>query len=659
MIGRPGTTHDDLMDLGTRWSYADLEQHVKVPVNGKHFVVVHVEIDEVTGLDAYTFRNHTTGELSIGFQGTDGALDVLADATLITSLTPAQFAAADRYVDTIERDLGPVGSVCGNSLGGGLAAHVATTRPYLQAVTVNPAPVPWGAARPGVRNVRNYITETDPLHRALQAGRLDHRLVGETVTVAGTSFHLDHLVTNHVGSDRGEPAIQPYDASMAVPFSLFHADRVLGGGSFGGRVAIDVGNLDLMTAGLRHQRSELLAVLAVELTGVEEQLRVYATELPQRAARMGQTVADVVDEAYLPVRTAARAADSQVTDVLRRTLVSLPSPPGPVAFVWRPLLAEAFSATASAQRAVQDLLAFTAREAARRAWQVVWGVMLPESRDLTHALIKGGGRLRRDAGLVDRKWSAFAKSADAVARAVAQADESSAAAIAARRAPHTSVSVRAAPWPDGTVAPLPDDRVRRFHQTVVDTRQTVAGEAVLSLAGHLARTVTPLSDLCGIAINALNAADALLAAGARQVRVAAEVLSASAPGQVVTLVTDDALRKFASSVEATSSTFTTNAADVRAELLRIRLTLDRLPDLVNHLRPHLTETFFSDAMIESTYDSFLKSRNLVRRSEVAFDEVRFQLEDHEAQMIAALARRAEDLRSDLATTDGSLTSMVS
>lgn len=653
------TTHDDLMDLGSRWSYADLARKVEVPVNGKKFTVVHVRVDEFTGLDAYTFENAATGELTIGFQGTDGALDVLADATLITSLTPAQYAAADRYVDAVERNLGPVSSVCGNSLGGGLAAHVATTRPYLQAVTVNPAPVPWGKERGDVRNVTNYITETDVLHRVLQAGRLDHRLVGRNVTVPGTSFHLDHLLSNHIGSDRGDAALAPYDASMAVPFSLFHADRVLGGGSFGGKVDIDVDNLALMTAGLRRQREELLAVLAVELTGVEGALRVYASDLPQRAAQMGQTVADLIDDAYRPVRAAARAADDSVAVALRNSLASLPSAPVPVALVWRPVLAQAVSAVSSVREVLRDLVAFSAREAARRAWQGAWEIMLPESRALTEALIKGAGRLRKDASLVDSKWASFAKSADAVARAVAEVDDAAASAIAARRAPRATVSVRAATWPSGTVDPLPDDQVRRFHQTVVDMRQTIAGEAVSSLARHITRTCTPLSDLCAAAIAIVSTADQVFAATARQIRVAAEVASVSGPGQAVTLMTGDGLRTFASSVGAASLAFSPHAAELCGELLQVKLALDRMPDLVHHLHPNLTETFFSDAMVEAAYDSFLKCRNLVRRSETAFDEVRFQLEDHEATMIQALARRAENLRGDLATTSESLTTMVS
>lgn len=648
------------MDLASRHSYRPaLEPGSEAWANGKLFVVLHVEVDALTGLDAYTFQNHATGELTIGFQGTSGALDALADAMLVTSLTPAQYAAADRYVAAVERDIGPVSSVCGNSLGGGLAAHVATTRPYLHAVTVNPAPVPWDSARAGVRNVTNYITETDPLYRLLQAGKLDGRVIGRTVTVSGTSFHLDHLAANHVGSDRGDTTLQPYDASMAVPFSLFHTDRVLGGGSFGGKVAIDVGNLDLMTAGLRQQRQELLAVLAVELAGVEEDLRAYAAELPQRSARMGQTVADVIDEAYAPVRSAGRALRDQVASTLRRPLVQFPAPPGPVALAWRPLLAEAVGAIDSVQRLFEDLAVFSAREAARGAWQVAWDIMLPESRALTEALTKGGGLLRKDASHVDTKWSAFAKSADAVARAVEQADEASAAAIASRRAPRTAVSVRAAAWPTGNVAPLADDRVRRFHQTIVDCRQAIAGEAVISLGRYVTAAITPLSDLCGLIAATLTTAEAVLASAARQARVAAEVASVSGPGQVVRMLTDDGLRRFATSVESASAAFARSAEDVRSEALRVKVTLDHIPDLFHRLRPQLTETFFSDAMIERAYDAFLKCRNLVSRSEVAFGEVRFQLEDHEATMVQALARRADDLRRDLATTSATLTSMVS
>lgn len=90
--------------------------------------------------------------------------------------------------------------------------------------------------------------------------------------------------------------------------------------------------------------------------------------------------------------------------------------------------------------------------------------------------------------------------------------------------------------------------------------------------------------------------------------------------------------------------------------LVVALEVAELPP--GDLRPYL-ESFFSDAMIETAYDSFLKCRNLVERSEIAFAEVHHQLADHDARMITALAERADDLSKDLATTGSGLGAMVS
>ncbi len=171
MTAAPETNHDDLMDLASRWSYdKDLKVGNTVLVNGTEFEVLEVPLPDGTGLDAYVFRNPDTEELTVGFQGTAGLQDVLADATLLTQWDPAQYEAAEAYVGWVEAKHGPVGSVCGNSLGGGLAAYVAARNPRIVAVTVNPAPVP--ASMAGVRapNVHNYISRADVLHRPVVAG---------------------------------------------------------------------------------------------------------------------------------------------------------------------------------------------------------------------------------------------------------------------------------------------------------------------------------------------------------------------------------------------------------------------------------------------------------------------------------------------------------
>ncbi|HEY0187881.1 MAG TPA: hypothetical protein VGC67_10365 [Cellulomonas sp.] len=122
------------------------------------------------GLDAITFQNVATGQTTVAFQGSNGGTDRWNNAQPVTSLTPAQLEAAEAYPNRV----GPVDFVCGNSPGGGLAAYVAARDPGIEAVTVNPAPVP------------------------------------------GTA---DVLGDNHIGVDRDDPdddRVHVYDTSMAT-----------------------------------------------------------------------------------------------------------------------------------------------------------------------------------------------------------------------------------------------------------------------------------------------------------------------------------------------------------------------------------------------------------------------------------------------------------
>ena len=137
------TDHDDLMDMASRIAYQDInaQSTETVRVNGRDFIVEEVHKDG-TGLDAVTLRNPTTQEITVAFEGTDGAVDVMTDAVLLTTATPEQYRSAADYVNHVSTTYGPVGSVCGNSLGGGLAAYVGALNPGIEAVTVNPAPVP-------------------------------------------------------------------------------------------------------------------------------------------------------------------------------------------------------------------------------------------------------------------------------------------------------------------------------------------------------------------------------------------------------------------------------------------------------------------------------------------------------------------------------------
>jgi hypothetical protein len=650
----PGTTDDDLMDLSSRFAYR--KRTVKgdeLIVNTKSFWVVDVVSDPETGLDAITVRNDETNELTVAFQGTQGGTDVLQDAALVTSGTPTQFAAAHAYVLRMQQKHNTlVGSVCGNSLGGGLAAYVSGSSPWIRAVTVNPAPVPHALSGRRAPQVRNYISPTDPLHRAVVAGGLEDRIIGEQVRIPGTSFNLAFLGSNHIGSDREDG---PYDASMAVPFSLFHADRRVSAGRFGAKVAIDADALGLMGAGLRRQREDLRAVLATELVAVERTLEEHGADLGYRAGRMREKfVADVV-EAYRPVqRTMTQVAD-QVERLLRSPFLRLPRPPGPLRTVWVPLRDPVLDAVADVVRGCTQVADLTVRSTAIHVWDQCDQLLLDESRDLTRGLLAQSAGLRRDLAVVDRKWDVFATATSAVTEAVVLADDELARAIAGRRCPADAVAVAVPPWPWGTVGLAEADPDLRRLQDVVETRQDLTGHLARALVDNLLDALSQVQHLCRGVLIALDVAAFAVGSAATAIRNAVWAFGLTPPGAAISLA-DGAvdLRRFSEDLDDVARAFRGEAEHLAGDVRRVEQVLAALPDLVDELGPYLVETFFADAVVEEAYDSYARCRNLVARSELAFGEVTHQLDEHDARMIDALAEHARELGTDLGTVHDTL-----
>ncbi len=647
-------SHDDLMDIASRFSYDNLlDPGELIVVNGVEFEIVRVKQDLRTGLDAFVLRTKGVHGLVVAFQGTQGATDVRMDAGLLLPGVPAQYASALEYVREVERDIGPVGSVCGNSLGGGLAAYVAALNPQMLAVTVNPAPVPAGMAGRPAPNVYNYISEADVLNRAMASANLGDRVLGHKVPFNGTRITFKFLGENHVGGSGMEG---PYDASMAVPFSLFHANRVLSGGTYGPLVDITVDNLQLMVGGLQRQREDLLTVLAADLVGIEVELRAYAATLSARDDAVRRALRDLVETKYAPVRRAIGQLGEQIERVLRSPLISFPSPPGPLQLAWVPVRAAALAAADELAVAVQQLEDFAAGDAADSAWRTWCALFLDESETLTAVLAEQSVTLQGDLGLVDAKWVRFQESAGAVADAVAQADEQAAAAIASRSSAPDAVPTRVEPWPPGAVEPLQEDMVKQFHQTVADLRAEVVGEVLAKLGASLADALTTPVKLAPGLIVTMEAIEEILRVAQGALRVAA-LSAAVSPVAVITGKSDDLIR-FQRRVRDLYADLRASSDEWQYTIAEVSRSLDRLPDAVLTLEDYFQQTFFSDAQIEIAYNAFLKCRNLVERSATAFGEAQYQLDEHSAAAVDALADRAGNLRQDLSTVSETLTEMV-
>jgi hypothetical protein len=649
------TSHDDLMDLASRFAYNSGHKTVvdgQVTVNGTKFDVLEYEQDTVTGLDAYVFQNTDTGELTVAFQGTADATDTWQDALLVTSQTPPQYEAALAYVHDVESRFGRVSSVCGNSLGGGEAAFVGVQIPRIMAVTVSPAPVPAAYAGVDAPNVTNYIAPTDPLHRALVAGGMADRVVGRTVQYPGSSYHLEFLGANHVGSDREASS---FDASMVVPFSLVDPNHVLSAGHLGARVDISVENLRAMADGVARQRGDLVQVSGELVEGLSDELWEYGRDVPartdERRREVQRVIAAGVDGVCAVVEEMHEDFCRGVRDVVDRLPV-----PGPIRWAVRSLVGGVAGCAADLAQAVTRMRELEVHAVVDGVWWVCATPYVNEAQALASGLSERCGELVQGLGVVDRKWEVFCGSATDAVDAIERADALTAASIAARSCLPGAVQVVTRPWPDEEVPQVPLDSELQIYQFVADVRQTATGELVGGFARNLAFELTPLTMVLSAVGATVVLVEELLHQASSTVRAAIGLASATPLDELLGI--DDDLERCADRIEQLDLGFRRQAVEWLDAIAAANRVVNALPGAIDQFREQLDDSFFSDAQIERTYDALQKCQGLVDRSQLAFAEVEHQLDGHDALAIDALADRSVEIQEDLGTLGRTLSVMI-
>lgn len=121
---------------------------------------------------------------------------------------------------------------------------------------------------------------------------------------------------------------------------------------------------------------------------------------------------------------------------------------------------------------------------------------------------------------------------------------------------------------------------------------------------------------------------------------------------------DDDLRAFREGVEDLSDELRRCGDEIQDLLGSAVHTIDALPDLVLSARVQIESLVFSDEHVQTAYDSCSQVHHLVERSALAFAEVGYQLADHRATTIDALADRVAEVAEDLQAVEHSLTVML-
>ncbi|MEC0721142.1 hypothetical protein P8882_12830 [Bacillus haynesii] len=202
----------DLVELSGYHSYRNLKKGNDFTVNGHEYYVVNTLYNQPSGLDVMTVVNKETDEVIVVYQGTDagktnGMQDILTDAQMAGSITPKQVEAARDYYDQMKAKYGDkLTSVCGNSLGGGLANAVAVEHPDVKAVTINPSILPEGEVDrdQDYPNITNYFSKYDPLTLAEEGVLLGDRIPGKVIEIDNGVPLVSAFMSNHMGYRMGE-----------------------------------------------------------------------------------------------------------------------------------------------------------------------------------------------------------------------------------------------------------------------------------------------------------------------------------------------------------------------------------------------------------------------------------------------------------------------
>ncbi len=641
--------HQDLMDLASRHAYkshGDLKPGALV-AGGKYRVAGYTH-DLSNGLDAYTFQNVKTGEYTITFVGSVEDMDWFQNAQLIPPLTPSQYTAAEEYYKDVVDRIGPVSNVCGNSLGGGLAAYVALHHPDVEAVTVNPAPVPEKYAGAKAPNVHNYILTNDILHHLVMAGGMESRIVGDVTKVNSTPLTFSSITENHIGSAREDGA---YDASMTVPFSLFHKNTTIGANGFGDRIHVTAVGLTSIADALEQQLADLESVMADGFNRVATDLTEELTDRPRRAAIFRNTLADSLHELISPLTKELRGHEEEIRSWVHDFKRLLP--PGPLQWVWDECYGTVDSAITKALTALDEIVAISAHTIAYAVWLGQEAQFFDAGEQIISELLSQQEQLTGGFGLATDRWSAVGQHTRAVQTALAATDAAIAAAVADGTCPRGVLPVTGPPWPPGTVTPLHSSASKKIAEWIISRREESAGAILGGVINMLLQTqIIPLRALLDVAAAQFEIADVALGVAADAAR--AVVAGAAANPFAYLTGTSDDLWHFQEQIRHFKNAFQSSCERWSSGLMKFSNTLGHLPAVIMGLAPDLANGIFSDTTVEEVYNSYIKCRNLTERSAVSFAEVAYQYGDHTALAIDALAERATEVKQDLTTLTTSL-----
>ncbi|MCZ0704462.1 hypothetical protein J2T56_002944 [Natronobacillus azotifigens] len=668
------TSDQDLVQMAGYHAYLEIPLDSHFEIYDTWYRVLDTISDTKTGLDAITVRNLTNEEIIVVYVGTDKnqTQDIITDIQLLSEMDVPQLKAAQAYFDKMNAKYG-VDAITGNSLGGALVGAVAVEHP-VRAVTLNPALLPEGMMDPDQTydHVTNYFSSYDILTNTLTALEFDTRIPGKHYDIFnGTPNGLDKIGPNHTGylrnaegtqyhmiREEGEPGagVIHIAADEHIVTSLWTGLPLYGERSE--RIKINPETLLVLATGLetsvadRLERSDTYLVSAVEI------VKDVGAQITERTTKLQTTFEDFIE------REAAHSFFTGITSLgtkakndtnylfglldeaeIESTLLSniLASPPAKLFDVLVTkrlnifhLFREMSDGLGSFRSGIDELI---------RAFDMIMNQTLPEMfQDALHKRDAVVEKLDDHYQMVLENSQRLSNQLDTLGDQVTKT-----ASTFDQRDFQVAISIQQQANAIREVVNIPtidpyhfkDSNEMRDKKALKDEQAELAYTLLFQ---QISRVIDPI--LSGLSLSA-RLVELKAKAIAHTTRgVKRFVFKKTVPGIIIGLFTDydDRVRDRVSKVLEPIDELEATIRGIRQGINRLR---ENFPELLANFRPYIENAIFADRKYADVYAYNRAAVAILKEMQLLFDDIVYQLSDHEANSIQELTINAGRMKTNM------------
>lgn len=661
------TTHEDMIELDGFWAY-EIQSNSKaydvgteITLRSGHvFIINNIKNDSDSGLNAITLTNKDTGEVVVIFVGTVGITDMIQDGLLVTNITPPQYEAGEAYLREMQDRYGNIAYCGGNSLGGGVGSY-AGGKTGVAVVNLNPAPVPGNMGPVDSSEIYNYIVGNDPLFSAVEAAGMGDRIIGQNVMLP-PGLYANRVLNNHLGDYKdvkvGDETKILYSTATFIPFSIWHKDKIISGGDYGGRVDINSENMELLGMALGQHSLILDAVIKHEFNEAKKELSDFQGRLETRKQEVQEYMKTVLNEVFDPIIRLIETLKNNYYRYRKATIRNLSSSNKAVGMILDVIFKPLDSYLEKLEKYINKLIDLTYETIidtlTKTACKTLFANQDTET-SIPNQLIKQHKKINKNIKLVNKRCKYVGTSSKNLALAFKSLDENMASSIASNTCQADVFPMPNVEWPSGEIEELASSYSKQMRDKVKEKTTQRANKEV----------VTVVNSLVGMLAKPINVSLVKLdfqLEGMEYIYKGATVATTAAFRTIDKMdifnLTEDALEKSADKIDQSYRDFKVFSDELQMSIRSINIGLMNIDSVIEKLMPYFVESLMSNSVLESVNSKYAITQQALTLSKETFGEIAYQFQNHQAKAVDLLGDKSKIIQSDFKEVSDSIEKLI-